>query len=223
GATFRALRRTVQAAEAFPSDVQELQRYLSDELPVTGVNAYPGRGTRVPLFILGSSMFGASLGAQLGLPYAFASHFAPQQLLGAMQHYRETFRPSAQQATPYAMAAINVLAAETDEAAADLFHRSKLSRVRMFLSRGREQMLTEAEAEQLVDSPAGQEIVGMMRYTAVGSPKTVREQLHAFAEMTGADELITVHPAPTPEERLTSIRLAGPTAQEPPAEHPPKG
>src|SRR5690606_27161521 len=92
GVTFRELRRPVHAADEFPSDVVELQRFLSDELPRTGVNAYPGRGTNIPLFILGSSLFGANLAATLGLPYAFASHFAPQALHAAMRHYRDNFR-----------------------------------------------------------------------------------------------------------------------------------
>ncbi|WP_024356604.1 LLM class flavin-dependent oxidoreductase [Leucobacter chironomi] len=212
GATFRALRRTHEAAESFPSDVLELQRYLSDELPRTAVNAYPGRGTRVPLTILGSSLFGASLAAQLGLPYSFASHFAPQQLTAAVQHYRTHFVPSAAHPEPYVSAGINVVAAETDEQAEALFVRTEIDRVRRFLSRGRERELTADEASALVDTPAGVEIRGMLQYTAIGGRERVREELEAFARFAGVDELITVHPAPTRAEQLASVRIAAPDA-----------
>jgi len=210
GATFRALRRTHQAAESFPSDVLELQRYLSDELPRNAVNAYPGRGTRVPLTILGSSLFGASLAAQLGLPYSFASHFAPQQLAGAVQHYRANYVPSETHPKPYVSAGVNVVAAASDEEAEALFVRTEVDRVRRFLSRGREQELTVDEASALVDTPAGREIRGMMQYTAIGGPDRVREELEAFARFADVDELVTVHPAPTRSEQLASVRLAAP-------------
>ena len=212
GATFRALRRTLQAADSFPSDVVELQRYLSDELPRTAVNAYPGRGTRVPLTILGSSLFGASLAAQLGLPYSFASHFAPQQLTAAVQHYRAHYVPSEAHPEPYVTAGVNVVAAGTDAEAEALYARTEVDRVRRFLSRGRDRELTMDEAGALVDSPAGVEIRGMMRYTAVGGPERVRRELAAFAEHAGADELITVHAAPTKAEQLASVRIAAPEA-----------
>lgn len=210
-ATFRALRREISASDAFPSDVLELQRLLSDELPRTAVNAYPGRGTNVPLFILGSSMFGSSLAAQLGLPYSFASHFAPDLLTQAVGHYRSTYQPSERHPEPYVIAAVNVVAAETDDEAEALFARAEFERVRRFLSRGRERELTEAEAATIFESPAALQIRDMLRYTALGSPERVREQLAAFAEHAQADELITVHPAPTREEQLASVRLAAPT------------
>ncbi len=210
-ATFRALRREMSASDAFPSDVLELQRLLSDELPRTAVNAYPGRGTNVPLFILGSSMFGSSLAAQLGLPYSFASHFAPDLLTQAVGHYRSTYQPSERHPEPYVIAAVNVVAAETDDEAEALFARAEFERVRRFLSRGRERELTEAEAATIFESPAALQIRDMLRYTALGSPERVREQLAAFAEHAQADELITVHPAPTREEQLASVRLAAPT------------
>ena len=210
GATFRALRRTLQAADAFPQDVIELQGYLSDELPRSAVNAYPGRGTRVPLTILGSSLFGASLAAQLGLPYSFASHFAPQHLTAAVQHYRANYSPSEQHPEPYVSAGVNVVAAETDTAAEALFSRTEVDRVRRFLSRGRERELTFEEASQLVDTPAGIEIRGMLQHTAIGGPERVREELEAFARFADADELVTVHPAPTRAEQLASVRIAAP-------------
>ena len=209
-ATFRALRRETSASEAFPSDILELQQLLGSELPRNAVNAYPGRGTRVPLYILGSSMFGASLAAQLGLPYAFASHFAPQLLTQAVAHYRGSYRPSEDHPEPYVLAAVNVVAAEDDAAAEALFARAELERVRRFLSRGRERDLTADEAAALYDTPAGEQIREMLRYTAIGGPRRVGDELAAFAEHADADELITVHPAPTPAERLESVRLAAP-------------
>ena len=210
-ATFRALRRSHSSAEAFPADVRELQQLLSDELPRSAVNAYPGRGTNVPVFILGSSVFGANLAAHFGLPYAFASHFAPQSLGAAVQHYRDNYVPSASNPEPYVIAGVNVVAAESDAEAEALFARTEIERVRRFLSRGREIELTEAEALQLFDAPAAQEIRKMLTYTALGGPERVRDELAAFARHAQADELITVHPAPTRAEQLTSLRIAAPT------------
>ncbi|MBN9612180.1 MAG: LLM class flavin-dependent oxidoreductase [Actinobacteria bacterium] len=212
GATFRALRRTHADAENFPADVLELQRYLSDALPRNAVNAYPGRGTRVPITILGSSLFGANLAAQLGLPYSFASHFAPQALQAAVRHYRDNYVPSEAHPEPYVSAGVNVLAAENDEAAEYLFARAELERVRTFLSRGRETPLTAAEAGAIFDTPGALQVREMLRHTAVGGQERVREQLAAFAEYADADELITVHPAPTRAEQLTSVHLAAPGA-----------
>lgn len=208
GETFRALRRPMNASDNFPHDVIELERYLSGDLPRSAVNAYPGRGSRVPLTILGSSLFGANLAAQLGLPYSFASHFAPEALQSAVAHYRDNYVPSEAHPEPYVSAGMNVAAAETNDAAADLFERTKVSRVRQFLSRGRDTLLTEAEAISLMNTPAGMQILGMLKHTAVGDPETVNEQMNAFAKHADADELVLVHAAPTHEERLESIRLS---------------
>lgn len=209
-ATFRALRRTVQAAEEFPNDVLELQALLSDTLPRSGVNAYPGRGTNVPITILGSSLFGANLAAHLGLPYSFASHFAPQALGAAVRHYRDNYQPSEAHPESYVSAGVNVIAAATEQEATELFKRAEIERIRGFLSRGRDIPLTPEQAEQLLESPAATEIRAMMRHTAVGNPEQVREQLAAFAKLADADELVTVHPSPTRAEQLTSLRLAAP-------------
>src|SRR6201989_3658729 len=116
--TWMALRRDPRASERFPPDVVELQKFLSDEEPVPGLRAIPGRGTHVPLYILGSSLFGAELAAQLGLPYAFASHFAPRFLHAALKVYRDEFKPSRQQPEPYVIARVGAIAAETKEGAA---------------------------------------------------------------------------------------------------------
>src|SRR5690606_30234754 len=129
--TVRALRRDPNAADTFPQDVLELQGYLSDESRVPGVQAIPGRGTNVPLYILGSSLFGAQLAAKLGLPYAFASHFAPAALQQAVAVYRERFEPSEQLGEPYVIAAVNVIAADTEEEAQEQLHVARRTRVRV--------------------------------------------------------------------------------------------
>jgi luciferase family oxidoreductase group 1 len=113
--TWMALRRDPAASDRFPQDVVELQRFLADEEPLPGLRAIPGQGTKVPLYILGSSLFGAELAAQLGLPYAFASHFAPRYLHEALEAYRKQFKPSAQLSEPYAIAGLGVIAADTEE------------------------------------------------------------------------------------------------------------
>jgi luciferase family oxidoreductase group 1 len=192
-ATFSALRRDPAASDRFPQDVQELQGFLSDESLIPGVNAFPGRGTKVPLTILGSSLYGARVAAALGLPYAFASHFAPDALEQAIALYRREFRPSAQLAAPRAMAAVNVVAADsTDEAAAAL-HDVQRDRVKRFLSRGGHE-LTDEEAELLLEAPAGRQVRSMTRYTAAGTPDVVVKYLDDFARRADADELIVTFP-----------------------------
>src|ERR1700738_3466043 len=127
--TMRALRRYVASADSFPEDVLELQGYLGAETRIPGMEATPGKGTHVPLYILGSSMFGAQLAALLGLPYAFASHFAPDALQDAVAAYRREFRPSAQLEQPYVMAGVNVIAADTSAEAQALLAAAKRNRV----------------------------------------------------------------------------------------------
>jgi luciferase family oxidoreductase group 1 len=121
GLTLRALRRASVRADSFPEDVLELMLLLGEVKPGQPVRAVPGAGTEVPIWILGSSTFGAELAAALGLPYAFASHFAPESLFEALEIYRRQFKPSKQLAAPYAMVGVNVVAAETDEEARRLF------------------------------------------------------------------------------------------------------
>ncbi len=150
-ATTYALRRDPRAADQFPQDVQELQAFLGDDTLVPGVYATPGRGTRVPLYILGSSMFGAQLAALLGLPYAFASHFAPDLLEAAVARYRAEFRPSEQLSEPYVIAGVNVIAADDADDARAQLHTTLLARVRAFLGRGQE--WTDAQAEAVLASP----------------------------------------------------------------------
>jgi len=205
--TTRALRRDPSAADSFPQDVLELQGYLSGETRVPGVHAIPGRGTHVPLYILGSSLFGARLAAVLGLPYAFASHFAPAALRQAVALYRAQFQPSVQLAEPHVIAGVNVIAADSDEEAAGMHVTVRRARVSLFLGRQAGRTFTDDEADAILASPQGAQIAEMMRYSAVGAPGVVREQLEAFREEADADELIVVHAAPSLEARLRSVDL----------------
>lgn len=200
-----ALRRDPRAADSFPQDVQELEAYLGDETLVPSVNAYPGRGTRVPLYILGSSLFGAQLAAALGLPYAFASHFAPEALEQAVALYRQRFRPSRQLEEPYVIAGVNVIAAETKEAAELQFAKTKRRRVSILLAPGQD--LSDEDADLILASPQGQHILHMTRYSAVGTPSEVRAYLESFAKHADADELIVAPASPSGAERLRSIEL----------------
>jgi luciferase family oxidoreductase group 1 len=208
--TMYALRRDPRSADTFPQDVQELQAYLSGQSLVAGVDAVPGKGSRVPLYILGSSMFGAGLAAALGLPYAFASHFAPQSLEAAVEAYRRDFRPSAQLEQPYVMAGVNVVAADTASAAAGLLQVIRRNRAISLYGRGRGvavRDVTDEQADQLLVSGLGAHVDQMLTYAAVGTPGEVREYLDGFVRLTGADELIVVHQAPGIEARLRSVTL----------------
>lgn len=205
GAAMRAMRRGVEASDRFPDDVVELQAYLSDRHDVDGVTATPGRGTHVPLYILGSSLFGARLAAALGLPFGFASHFAPASLADAVRRYRAEFRPSEQLDRPHVIAGVNVVAADSDEEAAEQFLVAKRRRVALLLGRG--QRYTDAEADQILASPQGRHLQQMAHYTAVGTPAVVRDYLDRFTVIADADELIVAHQASTVEERLRSVEL----------------
>jgi luciferase family oxidoreductase group 1 len=203
--TMYALRRDPMSADRFPDDVLELQAYLAGETRVPGVNATPGNATNVPLYILGSSLFGARLAAVLGLPYAFASHFAPQALQDAVSIYHQEFQPSAQLDRPHVIAGVNVIAAETTAAAEEQFHVAKRARVNALIARGRR--LSDEEADQVLDSPEGQRIQQMVIYSAVGTPPEVTDYLRDFAKHSDADELITAHQSPTIATRLRSAEL----------------
>ena len=203
--TMRAMRVDPMASDRFPQDVQELQAYLAGESLVPGVEAVPGTGTDVPLYILGSSLFGAQLAAKLGLPYGFASHFAPGSLLQAVELYRERFEPSEYLYEPYAIAGVNVIAADTDEDAEAQRLDVTRRRVARFLRVPRE--LTDDEADELLASPQGQGIAQMTHYTAAGSPELVKRYLENFAKEADVDEVITVHPSRTMAQRLHSIDL----------------
>lgn len=203
--TMRAMRRNPASADTFPQDVLELQGYLTGESRIPGVDATPGKGTNVPLYILGSSLFGAQLAAMLGLPYAFASHFAPNALEEAVALYRRDFKPSAQLDRPYVIAGVNVIAADTKDAAEEQFLAAKRSRVGLFVGRGRK--FTPEEADEILRSPAGQQIVQMTKYSAIGTPTVVKDYLDDFAKHAQADELIVASPATDRQAWLRSFEL----------------
>jgi luciferase family oxidoreductase group 1 len=200
-----ALRRDARAADSFPDDVVELQAYLAGESRVPGVDAVPGKGSRVPLYILGSSLFGAQLAALLGLPYAFASHFAPQALEAAVATYRNDFRPSAQQATPYVIAGVNVVASDTSSDAREQFQAVRRARAISMFARG--QSLTDEEADALLAAGAGAQVDAMLAYSALGTAEAVGDYLAGFVRQAGADELIVALQSPTTEQRLRSATL----------------
>jgi luciferase family oxidoreductase group 1 len=208
--TMYALRRDARSADNFPQDVLELQGYLSGQSRVKGVEAIPGQGSHVPLYILGSSLFGAQLAAAYGLPYAFASHFAPDALQVALKTYREEFRPSEQLARPYVMAGINVIATDTTaEAHVQLEGIRRIRAISLYGRQlgGQELDMTDEQADQLLAAGAAQHVDHMLTYSAAGTPPEVSSSLEEFAELTGADELITVHHSTTAESRLRSVRL----------------
>ncbi|MFC5673691.1 LLM class flavin-dependent oxidoreductase [Streptomyces incanus] len=204
--TMRALRRDPGSADTFPQDVLELQGYLAGESRIPGVDATPGKGTNVPLYILGSSLFGAKLAAALGLPYSFASHFAPNALRDAVALYRREFQPSAQLDKPYVIAGVNVIAADTTEDAQEHFHATKRHRVTQMLGRGG-RTFTPEEADMILETTAGQQVLQMLQYTAVGNPAEVKDYLGRFTELTQADELIIVSSVIDRKAWLRSLEL----------------
>lgn len=209
--TMRALRRGGSHADAFPSDVLELQAFLSDESRVPGVKAVPGQGTNVPIYILGSSLFGARLAAALGLPYGFASHFAPAALTEAVALYRDEFKPSDQLDRPYVIAGANVIAADDAAAAEEMATVVRRGRARMMFGQGPNKAVVEAmsdaEIDQLLASPQGRPVAEMMHYTGVGDGETVAAYLAEFARHADADEVIVAHAAPGVEARLRSVEI----------------
>lgn len=189
--TARALRRDLDAhARAFPNDVRELRGYFSSPAPGQSVQAVPGAGLRVPLYLLGSSDFSARVAGELGLPFAFASHFAPDFLRPALAIYRESFQPSEQLAAPHAMVAANLVAAGTDAEAARLL--TSAQQAFLNLVRGRPGPLpppVETMADRWNPFEEAQ-VRRMMRCSAIGSPETVRGTLESLLDDTRADELV---------------------------------
>jgi luciferase family oxidoreductase group 1 len=205
--TLLALRRTPSSADTFPQDVLELQALLAEPQPGQVVRAIPGVGTKVPLWILGSSLYGAQLAALLGLPYAFASHFAPAALLPALETYRSDFRPSEQLAEPCAMAGVNVVCAETDEKARRLFTSAQQAFTN--IHRGaRGQLPAPIDDIESFWTPEEKVRVGtMLERSFVGSPATVEAGLRAFLAETGVDELIVAGAIHDHAARLRSYEL----------------
>jgi luciferase family oxidoreductase group 1 len=205
--TMLALRRDHPGSDTFPRDVVELQALLGDPEPGQAVRAIPGMGTHVPLWILGSSLYGAQLAAALGLPYAFASHFAPDALLPALEVYRERFQPSEQLQQPYAMVAANVIAADDDAEARRLFTSAQQAFTNVFRGR-RGQLPPPIDDIEAYWTPAEKaQASHMLSCSFVGSPDTVRSGLVRFVEETAADELIVAAAIHDHAARLRSYEL----------------
>ena len=205
--TLRALRRSPMSAETFPQDVLELQAYFAPAAPDQAVHAVPGAGLRVPLWILGSSLFGAQLAAALGLPYAFASHFAPDELMRALDIYRSHFKPSEQLAEPYAMVGANVIAADTDADAARIFTSAQQAFANIFRgTRGRLPPPID-DIETYWSAMEKAQASRMLACSFVGSPATVRAGLDELVARTGADEVIVAAAIYDHAARLRSYEL----------------
>jgi luciferase family oxidoreductase group 1 len=205
--TLRALRRDPMSAESFPQDVLELQALLGPRQPGQVVEAVPGTGLEVPLWILGSSLYGAQLAAALGLPYAFASHFAPDDLKAALATYRAGFRPSAQLAAPYAMVGANVIVAPTDADARRLF-TSIQQGITNLLRGARGRLQAPIDDIETFWTPAEKaQASRMLACSFVGAPATVRERLDQFVADTGADEVIVAAGVFDQAARLRSYEL----------------
>jgi luciferase family oxidoreductase group 1 len=203
-----ALRRDQKrSSDTFPDDVQELIRYFGDPYPSQKVHAVPGEGLKVPIWLLGSSLFSAQLAAAYGLPYAYASHFAPDYMLPALQIYRESFRPSEFLGAPFAMLGLNVVAADTDSEAQYLF--TSVQQQFANLRRG-----TPTKLPPPVESMDGhwtllerEQAEHMLKNAVVGSPDTVKRGLLAFIEKTGADELMITSHIHSQQARLHSFEI----------------
>ncbi len=205
GLTWRALRRDPGAAERFPDDVLELQALLGPAQPGQRLRAVPGAGSNVPLWILGSSLFGAQLAARLGLPYAFASHFAPAALHDALRVYREQFQPSEQLQKSYAMAGVNVICAESDAEAQRLF--TSLQNVVVGIVTGNRGRLAPPAPVDALPPHIQAHVDAFLGCSVVGSPATVRAGLEELSARTGADELMVASAIYDPAARLRSCEL----------------
>jgi luciferase family oxidoreductase group 1 len=207
-ATARALRRHMAPDDSFPQDVQELIAYLADPEDGSAVRAVPGAGTHVPIWILGSSLYGAQLAAYFGLPYAFASHFAPTLLSEALDTYRATFRPSAHLAKPYAMMAAGVCAAENDAEAQYLRSSQMLAFAR--LRSGKPGKLPRPVADIAAEVPPGilAQVTQALSCSACGSAATVRRQLADLVAKHAPDELMLTGMIHDHAARIRSFDIA---------------
>ena len=212
--TSRALRRNlVGSSDDFPQDVVELMRYFEPFGENSRyVRAVPGEGLQIPIWILGSSLFGAHLAAELGLPYAFASHFAPAQMMQALEIYRARFKPSAQLKKPYVMLGFNVFAADSDEEGR--FIASSMQQAFVNLRSGRPSRLKPPVADyERTLGPSEQSILDQtFTCTAIGSPNTVKRELEAFVARTGADELMITSQVFDHAARLRSFEITAKVA-----------
>jgi luciferase family oxidoreductase group 1 len=213
--TAMALRRTMVGGEdRFPQDVLELQALLGPSEPRQAVRAVPGENTNVPLWILGSSLFGGQLAAALGLPFAFASHFAPAQMMDAIAMYRQNFRPSEQLKKPYVMLGYNVFAADTDEEARVL--ATSMMQSFVALRRGFPRALPppDPDFESKMTETEQAQLAGVRACSAVGSPETVKAAISAFIAHTGADELIIASHIYDHAARVRSYEIASRVRQD---------
>ncbi|MCX7274224.1 MAG: LLM class flavin-dependent oxidoreductase [Burkholderiales bacterium] len=207
--TMRAMRRDPRSAERFPEDVMELQALFGPVKQGQAIRAVPGAGLEVPLWILGSSLFGAQVAAHFGLPYAFASHFAPDALMQAIDVYREHFRPSAQSQRPHAMVGVNVVIADTDDEARRLF-TSLQQRFTDMMRNARGQLPPPIDDIEQYWTPAEKaQVMRMLTCSFVGSRDTVKRELDGFIEETGADELMVSGAIFDHDARLRSYELLG--------------
>jgi luciferase family oxidoreductase group 1 len=207
-ATARALRRHMAPEDSFPRDVQELIGYFGEGSDASGVRAIPGVGTNVPVWILGSSLYGAQLAAYLGLPYAFASHFAPAMLAEALDVYRSTFRPSARLEKPHAMMAVGVCAADSDEEAAFLRSSQLLAFARLLSGRPGKLPRPTRDVDQDVPAPVMAQVRQAMSCSAVGAAATVRAQLGALINAFQPDEVIITGMIHDLTARIRSFEIA---------------
>ncbi|MCU1480859.1 MAG: Alkane 1-monooxygenase [Subtercola sp.] len=212
-ATMRAMRRDPMSADSFPQDVVELQGYLWGESRVPDVQAVPRASTRVPLYILGSSLFGAQLAAMLGLPYAFASHFSPDALHEAVALYRREFTPAdltgdGVLSEPWVIAGANVIAADDPADAREQLTTTRRARVRGMISRGpAAPEYSDEQIDAFLLTPNGHQLANMMKYSVAGTGDEVRDFLENFAATANADELIVAHQSQHVAERLRSVEL----------------
>lgn len=205
--TLRALRRPPEASDQFPQDVIELQMFLEPAQDGQIIQAVPAAGTKVPLWILGSSLFGAHLAAELGLPYSFASHFAPDDLLQAIKIYRAKFKPSEQLDKPYVMAGLNVIAADTDAEARRLATTQQMSFTNMFRgARGLSKPPID-DIETYWSPTEKAQAMRMLARSTVGSFDTIHTGINQFIEETGVDEVIVVSDIYNHSARLHSYKL----------------
>ncbi|MBA3442184.1 MAG: LLM class flavin-dependent oxidoreductase [Pyrinomonadaceae bacterium] len=206
--TMRVLRRTLtNVDEDFPREVAELLSYFAPPRPAQAVRAVPGAGLKVPVWLLGSSLYSAQLAALMGLPFAFASHFAPDLLLPALEIYRAEFRPSEALDAPYVMSCVNVFAAATDAEARRLF--TSLQQAFINLRRGQPGLLSPP-VDGTQDRWSEVEMAGIehaLRYSAVGSPETVRRWLESFIDLTQADEIMVTAQIFDHAARLRSMEI----------------
>ncbi len=205
--TMQALRRSLDNSDNFPRDVQEIQHYFGPVQDGQSVQAVPGSDLNIPIWILGSSTYGAQLAAYLGLPYAFASHFAPDSLIQAFDTYRKLFRPSAQLDKPYAMAGLQVIVADTDAEAKRLFTSIQMAFANMVRG-ARGKMRPPIDDIETYWSPAEKtHAEHMLTYAFVGSPRTVQQGLQDFIDKTGIDELMVTTSIYDHAARLRSYEL----------------